>query len=201
LATLFKWITNAFTLVEVDVRLDYLATKHPVLKDYFLTLKRRKKYWASAHMVWRGSFGLRASSLMENVNWSMKAAFNFKRCPAVDFPGKLHGIMYQRKLKISATSLRLQRAKVNKAWASSSGYNTLFATTNELLTPYAHDFLMTELQASQVAVVETIDLTSALNELANVQQTGNLKRFELLLRNMPARKYSPKPLTCHLTLH
>ena len=76
--TVLYWLINAQTPHETDVRISYLIAKYPRMKDYLSNLRRLQTFWASWSSVGEMVFGVKSSSLVEQLNHSVKSQMRKK---------------------------------------------------------------------------------------------------------------------------
>lgn len=101
------WLIEATSAAETIIRLNYLRYQFPVMFDYLKNLERLQHYWTSWSGVWTFSLLLRASSIVENWNHTLKALEKEMLIPLEILPNHVRTAALDRKL---ATESRITYA-------------------------------------------------------------------------------------------
>lgn len=194
LFTLFKWLTEAETLVEVDGRLDALQSRYPTIATYIVNLRRLKALWARCYQTWQPAFLLKTSNFAENVFWSIKSFIDYQ-FQAVDvLPEILVTAMQKRSLSVTykhAVSARAMRAEVNSL--RTAGLGSFCDSVSAFLTAGAAAFLVGQIKEAAHYAVEPLDQNNVLDLVEThvmPRRKSSAARFLLLLGNCLIR-YDP----------
>lgn len=184
LYTLFKWVTEAETLQEVDARLLAIDTRYPTLKAYIKNLSRLKTMWARVYQVWQPTFLLKTSNFAENCFWSIKSYIDYNFQAVDKLPDVLVSAMENRRINVAykqAVKARDLPARVR--FLECAGLGRMCRTISTFLTEAATAFLIGQIGEAMSYAVEEVhgDIQTLLDDAIIPRRRSSGARFSLLL--------------------
>ena len=188
----FNWLRRASTYEEAIRRLDVLASTFVSLEGYVNgELKSTIEYWADWARVWGLTFGLVASTLQENIHWSLKSQLRGNNVFPHHFIEFVSRVMTKRQAGVearrkSSTTLARYREDLPK-----DGLRAFVDVCSAWTTLASQSYLFAEMEeARRFAVVK---LQTEEEVMRALPRGASAKRFSLLLRreesNIATSKY------------
>jgi hypothetical protein len=197
---IFRWLQRAHSRSDALRRLAELAVAFPSQESYINgELTRSIDLWAAYARVWTLDFGLVATSIQENLHWSLKSRLKGRSVPPHLFCAFLVKTMRQRQLRINR-DLYSARSMDSICQEMRSGQADVLASFQQWLKPEGIKYFLGQFKLGKDDyIVHDLDVIVSSSALPVQRRASSARRFEQLLRvdeARTARLYKIEHRTC-----
>jgi hypothetical protein len=175
----FKYLRSGKNHEDCEARLNHCAEVLPQLREYIDgELRSTMIYWADWARVWGLTFGLVASTIQENVHWSLKSRLEGACIPPHQLITFLTSVLCERQVKIDLNRKSNKKIQALKRDLSRFGFESVVTSVETYATIEGQDLILAEFDAAQgYDVKEVVDLSS----LPSDRRGASALRFSMLL--------------------
>jgi len=138
-------------------------------------------YWADWSRVWGLTFGLEASTMQENVHWSLKSQLGTNCLPLHRFIGFLDKVMTRRQIKINHVRENPKSMDTLRTTLS-NGFSAFVKCCEKCVITEGQYYLFAQFDEAQAYEIEQLTTKAAvMDKLRFEEASASAKRFSLML--------------------